>query len=134
MFYRWGVGNSESYITPIELDLGDELISNWDYAGNNMEFYVGEKKNIWLGGSELNDGDFTLQSVTHWVNDTHGVTYVSETDADVTTSGFRIYSLIDSTGWSTASDPYTLFIKWHLNETPLETFITEVMMDAEKLE
>jgi hypothetical protein len=133
-FFRWGVGNSESYITPIEIDLDDNTIQDWSYNGDNLPFYIGEKKNVWIGGSERSGNNFTIQSVTHWVQDTHGVTFVTKTDGGNTTIGYRISSLIDSTGWSTASDPYTLFVEFHLWETPLETFVKEIKMDAENLE
>ena len=136
MFFRWGVAESstESFITPIEIDLEDEVLDGWDYVGNNLAFYVGEKKNVWIGGTEENDNNFTLQSCTYWTTDTHGATFMAETDAGLTTSGFRIYGLIDSTDWTTASDPYTVHFQWHLWETPDETFETTILLDAELLE
>jgi len=92
-------------------------------------FYCNPTSTIW---DALNN--FNLQAMTYWCEDTHGNTFMAETSSGVSSSGFRIYSLINSTNFTTASEPYSVFFKWHLWETFNTTNITEVKLTAEELE
>jgi len=91
-------------------------------ADNNVNIFVGERKNVWI---EINDRDgaaFTLQTATYWVKFSN-VEIAPQTSATI--AGTRIYGLVNATGWE-QDELYNMLFRWHVAGSPGESYITSI--------
>ena len=82
--------------------------------GEPKIFLPVEYKNVRIRVEEENEGSFTIDTATSWIEHSDGTSYVTETSA--ITAGTIVYAPVDGTTW-TAGSEYHLYIKWGTDMT-----------------